>query len=86
MKRILKYKDWLTTIGLILSIAFSPRLLDNQWAVYAGQTLMIMGLNLEFLNDKREDGKIGIYNTIAVLFFTGLWLSLTYLIIKDHLL
>lgn len=86
MKRILKYKDWLTTIGLILSIAFSQRLLDNQWAVYAGQTLMIMGLNLEFLNDKREDGKIGIYNTIAALFFTGLWLSSTYLIIKDHLL
>ena len=86
MKRIVKYKDWLTTIGLILSIAFSPRLLDNQWAVYAGQTLMVMGLNLDFLNDKREDGKIGIYNTIAALFFTGLWLSLTYLIIKDHLL
>ena len=86
MKRILKYKDLLTTIGLILSIAFSQRLLDNQWAVYAGQTLLVMGLNLEFLNDKREDGKIGIYNTIATLFFTGLWLSLTYLIIKDHLL
>ena len=86
MKRIVKYKDWLTTIGLILSIAFSQRLLNNQWAVYAGQTLMIMGLNLEFLNDKREDGKIGIYNTIAALFFTGIWLSLTYLIIKDHLL
>ena len=85
MKRIVKYKDWLSTIGLILSIAFSQRLLDNQWAVYAGQTLMIMGLNLEFLNDKREDGKIGIYNTIAAI-FTGLWLSLTYLIIKDHLL
>lgn len=86
MKRILKYKDWLSTIGLILSIAFSQRLLDNQWAVYAGQTLLVMGLNLEFLNDKREDVKIGIYNTIAALFFTGLWLSLTYLIIKDHLL
>ena len=86
MKRILKYKDWLSTIGLILFIAFSQRLLDNEWAVYAGQTLIIMGLNLEFLNDKREDGKIGIYNTIAALFITGLWLSLTYLIIKDHLL
>ena len=86
MKRILKYKDWLSTIGLILFIVFSQRLLDNQWAVYAGQTLIIMGLNLEFLNDKREDGKIGIYNTIAALFITGLWLSLTYLIIKDHLL
>ena len=86
MKKILKYKDWFSTIGLILSIAFSQMLLDNQWAVYAGQTLMIMGLNLEFLNDKREDGKIGIYNTIAALFFTGIWLSLTYLIIKDHLL
>ena len=86
MKRIVKYKDWLTTIGLILSIAFSQRLLDNQWAVYAGLTLMIMGLNLEFLNDKREDGKIGIYNTIATLFITGAWLCSTYLIIKDHLL
>ena len=86
MKRIVKYKDWLSTIGLILSIAFSRRLLDNEWAVYAGQTLMTMGLNPEFLNDKREDGKIGIYNTIAALFITGLWLSLTYLIIKDHLL
>lgn len=86
MKRIVKYKDWLSTIGLILSIAFSQRLLDNQWAVYAGQTLIAMGLNLDFLYDKREDGKIGIYNTIAALFFTGLWLSLTYLIIKDHLL
>lgn len=74
MKRIVKYKDWLSTIGLILSIAFSQRLLDNQWAVYAGQTLLVMGLNLEFLNDKREDGKIGIYNTIAALFFTGLCL------------
>ena len=86
MKRILKYKDLLTTIGLILSIAFSQRLLDNEWAAYAGQTLIAMGLNLDFLYDKREDGKIGIYNTIAALFFTGLWLSLTYLIIKDHLL
>ena len=86
MKRILKYKDWLTTIGLILFIVFSQRLLDNEWAVYAGQTLIAMGLNLDFLYDKREDGKIGIYNTIAALFITGLWLSLTYLIIKDHLL
>ena len=86
MKRILKYKDCLTTIGLILFIAFSKRLLDNEWAVYAGQTLIIMGLNLDFLYDKREDGKIGIYNTIAALFFTGLWLSSTYFIIKDHLL
>lgn len=86
MKRILKYKDWLTAIGLILFIAFSQRLLDNEWAVYAGQTLLVMGLNLDFLYDKREDGKIGIYNIIAVLFFTGLWISSTYLIIKDHLL
>lgn len=86
MKRILKYKDCLTTIGLILFIAFSKRLLDNEWAVYAGQTLIAMGLNLEFLNDKRENGKIGIYNTIATLVITGIWLSLTYYIIKDHLL
>ena len=86
MKKIIKYKDWLTTIGLILFIVFSQRLLDNEWAVYIGQTLIIMGLNLDFLYDKREDGKIGIYNTIASLFITGLWLSSTYLIIKDHLL
>ena len=86
MKRIVKYKDWLTTIGLILFIVFSQRLLDNEWAAYAGQTLIAMGLNLDFLYDKREDGKIGIYNTIAALFFTGLWLSSTYFIIKDHLL
>ncbi len=86
MKRILKYKDCLTTIGLILFIAFSKRLLDNEWAVYAGQTLIAMGLNLEFLNAKRENGKIGIYNPIAALVITGIWLSLTYYIIKDHLL
>lgn len=86
MKRILKYKDCLTTIELILFIAFSKRLLDNEWAVYAGQTLIAMGLNLEFLNAKRENGKIGIYNTIATLVITGIWLSLTYYIIKDHLL
>ena len=86
MKRILKYKDCLTTIGLILFIAFSKRLLDNEWAVYAGQTLIAMGLNLEFLNAKRENGKIGIYNTIATLVITGIWLSLTYYIIKEHLL
>ena len=86
MKRILKYKDCLTTIGLILFIAFSKRLLDNEWAVYAGQTLIAMGLNLDFLYDKREDGKIGIYNTITALVITGIWLSLTYYIIKDHLL
>ena len=49
MKRILKYKDCLTTIGLILFIAFSKRLLDNEWAVYAGQTLIAMSLNLDFL-------------------------------------
>ena len=86
MKRILKYKDCLTTIGLILFIAFSKRLLDNEWAVYAGQTLIAMGLNLDFLYDKREDGKIGIYNTIAALFITGLWIGLTYYMIKDYLL
>lgn len=86
MKRIVKYKDWLTTIGLILFIAFSRRLLDNEWAAYAGQTLIAMGLNLDFLYDKREDGKIGIYNTIATLFITGSWIGLTYYMIKDHLL
>ena len=86
MKRIIKYKDWLTTIGLILFIAFSRRLLDNEWTVYAGETLIAMGLNLDFLYDKREDGKIGIYNTIAALFITGSWIGLTYYMIKDYLL
>ena len=86
MKRIGKYKAWLSTIGWILFIVFSQRLLDNEWAVYAGQTLLVMGMNLEFLNDKREDGKIGIYNTIAALFITGLWIGLTYYMIKDYLL
>ena len=76
----------MTTIGLILFIAFSRRLLDNEWAVYAGETLIAMGLNLDFLYDKREDGKIGIYNTIATLFITGSWIGLTYYMIKDHLL
>lgn len=58
MKRILKYKDWLTTIGLILFIVFSQRLLDNEWAVYAGQTLIIMGLNLDFLYDKERTERL----------------------------
>lgn len=58
MKRILKHKDWLTTIGLILFIVFSQRLLDNEWAVYAGQTLIIMGLNLDFLYDKERTERL----------------------------
>lgn len=58
MKRILKYKDWLTTIGLILFIVFSQRLLDNEWAVYVGQTLIIMGLNLDFLYDKERTERL----------------------------
>ena len=86
MEKILKYRSWFLTIGWLLTIIFSQRLLDNPWALYAGETLVAIGLNMDFFSDKREDGKIGIYNTIAALFITGLWLSLTYHMIKDHLL
>ena len=86
MEKILKYKSWFLAIGMIITFIFSQRFLNNPWAEYAGETLVAIGVNMEFISDKREDGKMGIYNTIAALFFTGLWLSLTYLIIKDHLL
>ena len=86
MERIIKYRSWFSTIGWLLTIIFSPRFLDNPWAQYAGVTLVAIGLNMVFFSDKREDGKIGIYNTIAALFITGLWLSSTYYMIKDHLL
>ena len=84
MKRIIKYRSWFSTIGWLLTIIFSPRFLDNPWAQYAGVTLVAIGLNMEFISDKREDGKIGIYNTIAAIFITGLWLCQTYFIIKNH--
>ena len=86
MEKILKYRSWFLIIGMILIITFSQRLLANQWAEYAGETLVAIGLNMGFFTDKKEDGKIGIYNTIAAIFITGLWLSLTYFMIKDHLL
>lgn len=86
MGRIIKYRSWFLAIGCILTFTFSQRLLDNMWAEYTGETLVTIGLNMGFISDKKEDGKIGIYNTIAALFITGLWLSLTYFIIKDHLL
>ena len=86
MEKISKYRSWFLTIGWLLTIIFSPRFLDNLWALYAGATLTAIGLNMIFLSDKREDGKIGIYNTIAAIFMTGLWLCQTYFIIKDHLL
>lgn len=86
MEKILKYRSWILAIGCILAFTFSQRFLNNPWAEYAGETLAAIGLNMGFLSDKKEDGKIGIYNTIAALFITGLWLSVTYFIIKDHLL
>jgi hypothetical protein len=86
MEKILKYKSWFLAIGIIITFTFSPRLLDNPWAEYAGETLVAIGVNMEFISDKMENGKIGIYNTIAAIFMTGLWLCLTYFIIKDHLL
>lgn len=82
MEKILKYKSWFLAIGMIITFTFSPWFLNNPWAEYAGEPLVAIGLNMEFISDKREDGKIGIYN----IFITGLWLGLTYFIIKDHLL
>ena len=86
MEKILKYKSWFLAIGMIITFTFSQSLLNNPWAEYAGETLVTIGLNMEFISDKREDGKIGIYNTIAAIFITGVWLCQTYFIIKDHLL
>ena len=86
MEKILKYKSWFLAIGMIITFTFSQRFLNNSWAEYVGETLVAIGLNMEFISDKRENGKIGIYNTIAAIFITGLWLCLTYFIIKDHLL
>ena len=86
MEKILKYKSCFLAIGMIITFTFSQSLLKNPWAEYAGETLVAIGVNMEFISDKREDGKIGIYNTIAAIFITGLWLCLTYFIIKDHLL
>ena len=86
MEKILKYKSWFLAIGIIITFTFSQRFLNNPWAEYAGETLVTIGLNMEFISDKMENGKIGIYNTIAVIVMTGLWLCLTYFIIKDHLL
>ena len=86
MEKILKYKSWFLAIGIIITFTFSQRFLNNPWAEYAGETLVTIGLNMEFISDKRENGKIGIYNTIAAIFITGLWLCSTYFIIKDHLL
>ena len=86
MEKILKYKSWFLAIGMIITFTFSQRFLNNPWAEYVGETLVAIGLNMEFISDKRENGKIGIYNTIAAIFITGLWLCTTYFIIKDHLL
>ena len=84
MEKILKYKSWFLAIGIIITFTFSPSFLNNPWAEYAGETLVTISVNMEFISDKREDGKIGIYNTIAAIFITGVWLCLTYFIIKDH--
>ena len=86
MEKILKYKSWFLALGIIITFTFSQRFLNNPWAEYVGETLVTISLNMEFISDKREDGKIGIYNTIAAIFMTGLWLCQTYFIIKDHLL
>ena len=84
MEKILKYKSWFLAIGMIITFTFSQRFLNNPWAEYVGETLVTISLNMELISDKREDGKIGIYNTIAAIFITGLWLCQTYFIIKNH--
>ena len=84
MEKILKYKSWFLAIGIIITFTFSQRFLNKPWADSVGQTLVTISLNMEFISDKREDGKVGIYNTIAAIFITGLWLCQTYFIIKNH--
>ena len=84
MEKILKYKSWFLAIGIIITFTFSQRFLNNPWAEYVGETLVTISLNMEFISDKREDGKVGIYNTIAAIFITGLWICQTYFIIKNH--
>ena len=84
MEKILKYKSWFLAIGMIITFTFSQRFLNNPWAEYVGETLVTISLNMELISDKRENGKIGIYNTIAAIFITGLWLCQTYFIIKNH--
>ena len=84
MEKILKYKSWFLAIGIIITFTFSQRFLNNPWAEYVGETLVTISLNMELISDKREDGKIGIYNTIAAIFITGLWLCQTYFLIKNH--
>ena len=84
MEKILKYKSWFLAVGIIITFTFSQRFLNNPWAEYVGETLVTISLNMELISDKREDGKIGIYNTIAAIFITGLWLCQTYFIIKNH--
>ena len=84
MEKILKYKSWFLAIGMIITFTFSPWFLNNPWAEYVGETLVTISLNMEFISDKMENGKIGIYNTIAAIFITGLWLCQTYFIIKNH--
>ena len=86
MEKILKYKSWFLAVGIIITFTFSQRFLNNPWAEYVGETLVTISLNMELISDKREDGKIGIYITIAAIFITGLWLCQTYFIIKDYLL
>ena len=84
MEKILKYKSWFLAVGIIITFTFSQRFLNNPWAEYVGETLVTISLNMELISDKREDGKVGIYNTIAAIFITGLWLCQTYFIIKNH--
>lgn len=57
MEKILKYKSWFLAIGMIITFTFSQRFLNNPWAEYAGETLVAIGLNMEFISDKRENGK-----------------------------
>ena len=60
MEKILKYKSWFLAIGIIITFTFSQRFLNNPWAEYAGETLVAIGLNMEFISDKRQTGKIGL--------------------------
>lgn len=57
MEKILKYKSWFLAIGMIITFTFSPWFLNNPWAEYAGETLVAIGVNMEFISDKMENGK-----------------------------
>lgn len=58
MEKILKYKSWFLAIGMIITFTFSQRFLNNPWAEYAGETLVAIGLNMEFISGMEKSVSI----------------------------